>query len=382
MYIERIFYPIGQGAFYAEKHKHINFNIVYDCGELYCSRKAKQIVTNSFSKNDIINILFISHFDYDHISLIPLLKDTVKHIKCVVIPYLFDEEKIMLSNFYKCLGVKREFINLIKSPENFFGENTLIIKVRPIITDVTQEIKNDENIYIDEISNKGGELVINSGTILNVNNKCFNWVYVPYNFKYDKQKSIFENLLKIEFQKYFKDFNINYLKDINFINKVIKNRELRKKIKKIYNELEGDINSNSLVVYSGPFNLRRCKFFLDICFLDIYFNEKKPIFVYTSTNCQEPGCIFTGDANLNTINLKNYFGKFWRYISTIQIPHHGSKRSFSDNFLGRKRFICPLSFGVNNPFGHPYKEVIDLILEKGSIPIFVTNKTGFKEIVF
>lgn len=93
--IQRIFYPVGQGAFYSERHE--NCNIVYDCGSMSIS-KGRKVVSQRFSKEDIIDILFISHFDYDHISLIEDLKATVKEIRFVVMPLLHHNEKILLFN--------------------------------------------------------------------------------------------------------------------------------------------------------------------------------------------------------------------------------------------------------------------------------------------
>ena len=57
---------------------------MYDCGTEYKNRGnkgTKGVVSQSFSKNDVIHYLFISHFDYDHISKITLLKETVKKNK-------------------------------------------------------------------------------------------------------------------------------------------------------------------------------------------------------------------------------------------------------------------------------------------------------------
>ena len=75
--IQRIFHPIGQGAFYTEKHP--DFNIVYDCGIIQYSKHtqlADEVVKNSFNPKSEIDILFISHFDFDHISKIKVLKET------------------------------------------------------------------------------------------------------------------------------------------------------------------------------------------------------------------------------------------------------------------------------------------------------------------
>ena len=41
----------------------------------------------------VIDILFISHFDYDHVSLIEHLKKSVKKIRFVVMPLLYDDER-------------------------------------------------------------------------------------------------------------------------------------------------------------------------------------------------------------------------------------------------------------------------------------------------
>ena len=55
--IQRIFHPVGQGAFYSERHE--NHNIVYDCGTHYFNRGKKGIkntIFQSFSKDEIIDM--------------------------------------------------------------------------------------------------------------------------------------------------------------------------------------------------------------------------------------------------------------------------------------------------------------------------------------
>ena len=46
--IERVFHPIGQGAFYSERHGSHNINIVYDCGTTNPKSLAKQSVVRTF----------------------------------------------------------------------------------------------------------------------------------------------------------------------------------------------------------------------------------------------------------------------------------------------------------------------------------------------
>ena len=119
--IQRIFHPIGQGAFYSERHD--NINIVYDCGTEWKNRANKtynKIINQNFKTNDVVDILFISHFDYDHVSKIKILKENVKEIRMVILPLLHDEEKILLTNIYRVL--KFNILTLINNPQQFFGE--------------------------------------------------------------------------------------------------------------------------------------------------------------------------------------------------------------------------------------------------------------------
>ena len=65
MLLQRTFHPVGQGAFYTERHKISNgkdFTIVYDCGSFQFTN-LKNRIKSAFQKGEEIDILFISHFD-------------------------------------------------------------------------------------------------------------------------------------------------------------------------------------------------------------------------------------------------------------------------------------------------------------------------------
>lgn len=133
--IKRIFHPVGQGAFYSEHFEDNNysFNIVYDCGVLKAITHGEKVVSQAFTKDDEIDILFISHLDYDHISLVKKLKDTVKRIKRVILPLVVDKYYIL--SFYKAInnGSKyNDVIKLIDDPHEYFGKETQIIYVKPV----------------------------------------------------------------------------------------------------------------------------------------------------------------------------------------------------------------------------------------------------------
>ena len=97
--VKRVFHPVGQGAFYSEHHD--NFTVVYDCGAT-SKKLASKVVAQSFKQNDVIDILFISHFDYDHVSNISQLIKLTK-IKTVVLPLLHKVNYFLLMFDYKSL---------------------------------------------------------------------------------------------------------------------------------------------------------------------------------------------------------------------------------------------------------------------------------------
>lgn len=196
--IQRIFHPVGQGAFYSERHE--NYNIVYDCGSVNVS-KGKKVVSQSFSKDEIIDILFISHFDYDHVSLIEHLKKSVMKIRFVVMP-LLDNEKILLCNIFKALGEKA-LATLVENPKEFFGAETHIIRVKP----GSEEKINEETQRIS-LNDTNQDLEIPSGTLIDIE-KYSDWIFIPFNYEYKSQN----NKLLSKLEK--NGIDINKLKNVS-----------------------------------------------------------------------------------------------------------------------------------------------------------------------
>ena len=350
--IQRTFHPVGQGAFYSERHE--NHNIVYDCGSVNAS-KGQKVVSQSFSKDDIIDILFISHFDYDHVSLIEHLKKSVKKIRFVVMPLLYDDEKILLCNIFNALGEKA-LATLVENPKEFFGAETHIIRVKP-----SSEEEINEDTQPIPLNDTNQDLQIPSGTLIEIE-KHSDWIFIPFNYEYkNRSKEFLDNL---------KDDEIEKLKSSEHIF----DSEFRNKIKTVYKKINGNINENSMFLYSGPTTKQKsdypylywtnklfCSFsFLEFC--DIDFLEQNRV-----------ACLYTGDGNLKKVNIEYIYKKYWHLIKTIQIPHHGSLYSFVENVLESSYFFCPISVGKNNSYGHPSAKVINKILLHKSYPIYVTE---------
>lgn len=373
--IQRFFHPIGQGAFYSERHIDDNINIVYDCGTTNPSSQAKQRVVNqSFRKDEIIHILFISHFDKDHISLIDTLKKTVQKIERVVIPLLYDEEKIFLSNIYKALGQSR-LAKLVSDPNEFFGRETQIIGVRPSSDTEIGEIPSLNVLEINETRTE-----IQSGTPLSING--FNdWVYIPFNYQYKTRSNEFQNKLHNEGidvgkLKTYPDYLLYGITDVE-----------KKKIIGVYNGrgiykgkgVSGNINENSMFLYSGPSCEKdlhehswirgdyRCDLFRCYVNIDSYSHRV--------------ACLYTGDGDLNKVDIRKIYRRYWDLIGTIQIPHHGSGKSFKATPFDEGGFLCPMSVGNKNSYGHPSPIVISELFLKRNFPILVTEDTTFEEYI-
>lgn len=366
--IQRFFYPVGQGAFYSEKHK--GYNIVYDCGTEWKNRGNKvidKVITQNFSTEDEIDILFISHFDYDHVSKIENLKNHVKKIKKVVMPLLHENEKILLANIYEELGLG--ISTLVSNPEEFFGEETSIITISSTENGETPINDDVERINIDEITTSE----IPSGSVLEKKFNTYTWLYIPYNYIYSSRNKQLEDLLENS------GIDVNKIKNDSgyILENIIKNRKI---IKDIYEKLDGNINQNSMILYSGIYSdseLYKARKFSQYIY-DHHFHPRRNRYY-----SRRVSCIYTGDANLNLIDLKNIFKKYWDYVGTIQIPHHGDLKSFNINFLRDRYYCCPISVGGNNSYGHPSYQVIADIMRNDSFPILITENlnSGYVEYI-
>ncbi|MGH2279383.1 MBL fold metallo-hydrolase [Aliarcobacter sp. ERUVET-7] len=359
--IIRTFHPVGQGAFYSERHE--NFNVVYDCGTEFTKRSDKGIkrtVETAFRKEEEIDILFISHFDFDHVGHIRTLKNSVKKIKKVVLPLLHNDIKILLASFYKGLG-EDNVSALISNPQEFFGEETTIIEVE-LSENTETPIDNDlEHIEIDNLNSnqQSGKGIIKKFA-------KYEWIYIPYNHNYKSRRSVLETeLTKAGFDVDKIKNDANYSLTESIIN--------RKKLRKIYDTLTGKINENSMVVYSGIIQYPDSKFriynlFHNLFCMDDYFHYR----FWRGHINDKISCIYTGDTDLNVVKIKLIFAKYWDSLGMIQIPHHGDINSFHADIFDFPR-LYPISAGKNNIYGHPSDKVVIDILSYNSCPILVTE---------
>lgn len=375
MRIVRTFHPVGQGAFYSERYydacsQNASHNIVFDCGTLNTYlRSAKKVVSQAFDKEDVIDYLFISHLDFDHISLVETLENSVRLIHNIVLPLVYEEELVIAMAYHKLSGnasvvrfFKRIIDHLNGRYENDYtnGDYTIIF-----VGDQEQRIEHNQTWR----SGEGRPLF-----------GVPDWILMPHNVGYVSRKPELINQFDIvvnkgAFKKAVQSLGMGAfvtgdelyekLKEESFIECVLSNKVLKSAIKKAYESITGKTNGDSLLLYSGPANGGR----------NYRVVRCAPYWRRLWYGGFESGCLYTGDNDCNLSDWKDsLFSSVWDKIWTIQLPHHGSLKSFDIEANHIDRSYCfPVSCGSDNGFGHPSGKVLAYLLVNGCRPQIVTE---------
>lgn len=382
-YLNRIIYPVGQGAFYIEKimannHEEKAICIVYDCGSQNKTTLYEAIDVFCQLQQDI-HILFISHFDEDHINGIDRLKERC-YIHYVIMPYIAPDEINLILSFYKYRSKKvwKQLTELLLSPKTFFGEKTVILHIKPIeiIQNEKDEAINNNQVKHTSMYSPPKDIILpeyptqsefikdnlfESGQRFHIERYPF-WQYVPFNF-FNKKDDFRKQLIKHKIKRKYVS------------NNKLANRVFIEKLKQIYNNLDGTMNATSLMLYSSPAITNES--FSPSMYINYYqikyslFCPSNPDTILIKT--LSSSCLYTGDISfkqrLNEKSLaefiKEKLKKYYFYnnnnseikIGLIQVPHHGSANSFHLSFFDIDSEAYFLSCGKNNKYKHPSQYV-------------------------
>lgn len=391
--VYRKFLPVGQGAFYLEQfinNTNEKINVVYDCGSLTNLKIVKQQIEENFSEKEEILIVFISHLDADHVNGLEYLLENCS-VKNIVFPLINSKDKFILSIDYLCSSCEHKMddftYKLINDPvgtinevskcseviyvdeNNSYNKNIYRIYRENIIDGNKKEysyVLSGENIF-DFICNKD-KLTINQFS------NCKHWEYIPFNFRQDKRaknliKEIKNNLVNLKL------FDPSTTSDEKFLQDLLKkwsNEQIQNTIRSAYEKISGSINTNSMVLFSGIKDE----------------NIKQVLIESNLTSCnfisQSNGCLYTGDYDASGKqkfqDLKKAYDGCWEYVGCIQIPHHGSYRSYNkDLALDTAYYI--ISAGKANLYRHPNGSVLKSLLYEGRCPFIVTEETQSKVVI-
>lgn len=374
MKIIRTFHPVGQGAFYSERFYEDNnpkpvCNIVYDCGTSWGTiSKAKKVVTLAFDKDDTINYLFISHLDYDHVSLVNTLIESVGgSVDNIVLPLVNRDEVI--------IGMNLNFISNHRETGDFL-RNILVYMYGGNIWPETRIgfIGGDDN----------NSRFVNVGRTINLKFEKdeLEWVLIPRNVSaWSRRDDLLNNLDKMLADTDFLEESelcdlppvrsgedlLERLLDENYVRGVLRNNKLRNAIKSAYERVAGGTNENSLLLYSGPADDDS-----DYAFYPSLLQR------YIGCKRRRVGCLYTGDSDCEIDEWKKeLYHDVWGNIGTIQLPHHGSLKSFDvkKNNIDEVYYF-PVSCGSTNMFGHPSGKVLSYLLARDGRPQIVTEEVN------
>lgn len=317
----RKFMPVGHGAFFIERlyvDDQRVMTAVYDCGDSNLGTIVDMYAKQEFGQpndegRETIDILFISHFDDDHINGLQYLQPYLKQTTRVFMPFYYAH----LQNVYnrnKRSGIT--FIISILDP----------LSIKPVLVRYANVDEQGGEIDVDEHDFERPNQTINSGQpiVKKILGQPI-WRYVPFNLFNEKL-----------YYQYFTDKVKNDLhwNDVKLQDAAHWTPQDIKGLRKIYNSFKGaTINDNSLIILSdkpigvfcGHFRTVHAKYF-------IRYGYCSSIVCF----CRCISCLYTGDTVLKRgvkktskyvdryeIFLKD-LQRFTNRISLMQMPHHGS----------------------------------------------------------
>lgn len=413
--VNRHQYGVGQGGFHFQKISlsgkdsgKRSFCFVYDCGGEDTLHWCIQHVKKS-AKKFILDAVYISHFEQDHVNGLTELCSTAD-VKRIFVPYI--DEKIAIH-----LIAKQVSSGVAITP-NYISDLSAVARGEPIhgvpVTRITpggleapplpnQGNFNNSDIEIDEIEKDiptEGKINNNKSIKLKISQnlpfwELVHWCYAPYdnlstklleelrgqfpNFDNDIYPAFSNNTPAIEANKIAEWIEINRGKIKKCYDLAI--RKINKTYGR-YRKIPDDHNVVSLCLYSGPIP-RKCQ-------LQNYDSFPKNLQYYCCVPCYRYGGAWlgTGDAMLKRIDVwrkfKGFFDDRLDACSTVVIPHHGANSQQSNNYqseLIRPLRNCVISAGATYKFYHPHISVVQDILSHNGILHLVSenNPLGFVE---
>ncbi len=355
--IERIFHPIGQGAFYTEAFDS-GLKVVYDCGTSTDLSLLHREIDQAFNENEVIDIVFISHLHADHVNGLEHLISRC-HVKNIILPNIDVHEKIQILFFNEYVNHLTDFIEqLIVNPMEIHN----IFDVNIILVNAYEDKTVEEEFDIEQLSHGQN---ISSGTKL-TSKTMDSWIYLPFNFRNESRhrrllQKLMQNNLTMESIDNFKD--------------IWRDEVQRQQLIEVFKGIPGDMNTNSMTVYSGPDKRRIFRKVVRCTYRYCYYSSSLPRPFHHMS--YKVGCLYFGDydasGNQKWEKLYSAYQNYWDYIGIVQVPHHGSYYNYNDSINIRSGMINIISAGRQNNYGHPHGSTLRKILLKGGLPFIVSE---------
>lgn len=389
--------PVGQGLFYTGKIG--NFNMVYDCGESNGPNKIVGLIKDYKNKlgNSKIDMLIISHLHWDHVcGLEELMKST--QVRYVFLPYLPPIQRLLLA-LSESANANQSYYNFLIDPAGYFVERG----VEKVI--LIRGEKGGEDLGKSEPSDDGTS---NDGFGVDSEDLDDESIQLPNND--DLMKMVRENdsqllvetlktrlffkshsgLISLKHRWVFRFFapptnkNLKGFEacvmrilpkkgkiDHKTLSKILSSKRDLGKLKSCYENTFKRLNDTSLIVFHGPTNKNISSF---LCLSSTPTNIPMNYRFYPCKSSFESdvrfGWVLNGDVDFNEVltAFLNHFSDYLGHMTHLLIPHHGSKGNWNSNIMSS--VVNPshwfVSFGLDNHYRHPNKDVISEIITKGN----------------
>lgn len=340
MTLHRCIHPSGHGAFFTEiihEEGAQDIIVVYDCGCKEDSEKTllKREVNEFFRNRKTIDILFISHFDSDHVNGIKLLMPYIDKSTKVFMPFSYEFLYIAIdSAIIKQIG---DTLNTLEQKSNIKNHYWVIY----------YQGGDDQGRVTDYREIEGP--MIQSGKRIGLHYDFsvlgnYKWLYVPFNLFDDKvYRDKFNKEVAAGWGVKPQDIEPSALDEIA----ITKLRRIYKSIGPHNTNTPNDqtnksngsknINENSLLVLSMS-AAYDCKTLTKSFPLVEELAERFRFYRYRRFALGNGSCLFTGDSNLGTkervMTLRRIIdGYVDMPIELFQLPHHGSRQYYCRELL-------------------------------------------------
>ena len=336
MYFKRTLHPVGQGAFFSEQFfsssNECLFSVIYDCGST-----SKQLLYHEIEQLEkSIDIMFISHFDNDHINGLKTLinKGLLNFRSVVVIPFIYPKLiKILLPEMKDELSEEsfEALEALFNSDAKIIGleDNNSFIPFNSNQDDTYK--KNIQTLLVTINDNDSVSSFTRFGARIITSNQRYCWYYVPFNTITDDGRK----------ERYLEEL-VNAIQSNKKLEALLKDLHSSQDLTFITNYLLGNRNSGHSILENND-NIDKFEDSDDfIKFVAIL----KDLYKKAS-----PGIKRVTAINVNSLNLVSYSSDLLDNNSNQSIIYH------KNQFELRNRHPFPL-FKSSNHIGSIYQQFI------------------------
>ncbi|MBB2775711.1 UNVERIFIED_ORG: hypothetical protein HNP28_000999 [Comamonas terrigena] len=362
-------YAVGQGFFHTGElctDADVHLRYVVDCGatvdtflELFnCIRRYLQ----TLSSEDQLDVLFITHAHFDHLSGVKSLLQTLK-VETIVLPLIHVADRLYayaraldagdvgsLAGFYEefiadpiatVAGLGPRRIILIESSDgggapfsregddggrgpDGFGDDGRDLPYKT-------KIIGHGNARRSHTGSRVPVLIVPDSMALANNSAYHRWLLAPYvDSAIASQRTAFVTALATQLGFSSVQALEQKLEDPSYITTLLTVKTEREKLKAAYKSLTTDLNITSLCVYSGPArNTQQLQM--------VHYGKFGVWRVGPSVNNKKIAWLGTGDAALSDNTrysaFKSHYGQLLPTVLTLALPHHGSAVGFNPNLV-------------------------------------------------